>query len=306
VAQRTIDQRQIVINNLPLRRAIEELKVARDYAQLRSVLVAAFNSNDFDAFELHLRPLPGDRTVFAKAPATFTGASSLTWPQFPASPREADFGSGDNSKQPRGSLVVYRIYSGAIFTRCQPPDLEFPAILADALERVLTAPDASCRRRNSTHPCGPRISDKQDGTPARSLRQEPKRVPAIYLAPCLRSEFRMSQDGSERSQIAGSNCRTSSRRAASLVRQKLNTPVYASFNGPQTGMVVDLSELLDLHEHGSPSRQRRLEMNRAVTLCLDLPETKSYIHGSGQVIWSVTRAVAGIRFSRSPKIPRKF
>src|SRR5208282_360325 len=34
------------------------------------------------------------------------------------------------------------------------------------------------------------------------------------------------------------------------VRQKLHTPVYASFNGPRTGMVVDLSELLDLHEDG--------------------------------------------------------
>jgi len=34
------------------------------------------------------------------------------------------------------------------------------------------------------------------------------------------------------------------------VRQKLHTPVYASFNGPQTGIVVDLSELLDLSEDG--------------------------------------------------------
>src|SRR5450756_2849537 len=71
------------------------------------------------------------------------------------------------------------------------------------------------------------------------------------------------------------------------VRQKLHTPVYASFNGPQTGMVVDLSELLDLHEDGfAVQTSEPLEMNRAVTLCLDLPETKSYIHGSGQVMWS--------------------
>src|SRR5450755_5183631 len=71
------------------------------------------------------------------------------------------------------------------------------------------------------------------------------------------------------------------------VRQKLHTPVYVSFNGPQTGMVLDLSELLDLHEDGfAVQTSERLEANRAVTLCLDLPETKSYIHGSGQVIWS--------------------
>ncbi len=82
------------------------------------------------------------------------------------------------------------------------------------------------------------------------------------------------------------------------VRQKLHTPVYASFNGPQTGMVLDLSELLDLHEDGfAVQTSERLEMNRAVTLCLDLPETKSYIHGTGQVIWSDERGRGGIRFS---------
>jgi len=82
------------------------------------------------------------------------------------------------------------------------------------------------------------------------------------------------------------------------VRQKLHTPVYATFNGPQTGMVVDLSELLDLHEDGfAVQTSERLETNRAVTLCLDLPETKSYIHGSGQVMWSDEAGRGGIRFS---------
>ena len=82
------------------------------------------------------------------------------------------------------------------------------------------------------------------------------------------------------------------------VRQKLHTPVYASFNGSQTGMVVDLSELLDLHEDGfAVQTSERLEINRAVNLCLDLPETKSFIHGSGQVIWSDDAGRGGIRFS---------
>src|SRR5208283_5992166 len=82
------------------------------------------------------------------------------------------------------------------------------------------------------------------------------------------------------------------------VRQKLHTPVYARFNGPQTGMVVDLSELLDLNEDGfAVQTSERLEVNRAVTLCLDLPETKSYIHSSGQVMWSDDAGRGGIRFS---------
>src|SRR2546429_4024118 len=82
------------------------------------------------------------------------------------------------------------------------------------------------------------------------------------------------------------------------VRQRLHTPVYASFNGPQTGRVVDRSELLDLHEDVFAAKtSERLEVNRAVTLCLDLPETKSFIHGSGQVIWSDDAGRGDIRFS---------
>ncbi len=71
-------------------------------------------------------------------------------------------------------------------------------------------------------------------------------------------------------------------------------------------MVVDLSELLDLHEEGfAVQTSERLEVNRAVTLCLDLPETKSYIHGSGQVIWSDDTGRGGIRFSGLPESSRQ-
>jgi hypothetical protein len=90
------------------------------------------------------------------------------------------------------------------------------------------------------------------------------------------------------------------------VRQKLHTPVYASFNGSQTAMVVDLSELLDLHEDGfAVQTSERLEINRAVNLCLDLPETKSFIHGTGQVIWSDDTGRGGIRFSGLPESSRQ-
>ncbi|MGA9527949.1 MAG: GAF domain-containing protein [Terriglobales bacterium] len=106
------------------------------------------------------------------------------------------------------------------------------------------------------------------------------------------------------------------------IRHKLHTPIFASFNGPQTGTTVDLSELIDLNEGGfcvrtgiqssvvsiSPlptigfgSDERRngdgLEVNHPVTICLDLPETRSYIHGSGLVVWRDEAGRAGIRFS---------
>ena len=86
------------------------------------------------------------------------------------------------------------------------------------------------------------------------------------------------------------------------VRQKLHSPVYASFNRPQTGIVVDLSELLDLNEGGfAVQTGEPMEVNRAVTLCLELPETKSYVHGTGQVIWSDDTGRGGIRFSALPE-----
>src|SRR6478672_4538675 len=52
VAQRTIEQRHIFVNNLAIRRATEELKAAEDLRQVGRILTAAVDSNDFDAFEL--------------------------------------------------------------------------------------------------------------------------------------------------------------------------------------------------------------------------------------------------------------
>jgi UDP-GlcNAc:undecaprenyl-phosphate/decaprenyl-phosphate GlcNAc-1-phosphate transferase len=143
VAQRTIDQRQIVINNLSVRRAVEELKAAGDFDQLRRVLTAAFASNDFDAFELHLRSLPGDQALVAE------NNHHLHWQKFPHITAISNEPSWKltldlvtKSNRRRGSLVVYRIYS----RRDLQLDVnlltsEFPSTLADALDRALTTPD---------------------------------------------------------------------------------------------------------------------------------------------------------------------
>lgn len=103
------------------------------------------------------------------------------------------------------------------------------------------------------------------------------------------------------------------------VRQRLHTPVYVSFNTPQSGAVVDLSELLDLHENGfavqtalptslpkaALNGSDHLEVNRAVTMCLDLPETRKFVHASGQVMWTDDTGRAGIRFSFLPDTSRQ-
>ncbi len=142
VAQRTIDQRQIVINNLSVRRAVEELKVAGDFDQVRSVLVAAFASNDFDAFELHLKSLPGDQAVRGETSRHFH------WSKFPHMAAISSQPSWKltldlvtTSNQRRGSLVVYRSYSHRdLQLDVNLLTSEFPATLADALDRVLAMP----------------------------------------------------------------------------------------------------------------------------------------------------------------------
>ena len=89
------------------------------------------------------------------------------------------------------------------------------------------------------------------------------------------------------------------------IRHRLHTPVYASFKGPSTGMVLDLSELLDLSEDGfAVQTSERLEVNRPVSLSLDLLETKSHIHSTGEVVWSDGTGRAGIRFSGLPDRPK--
>ena len=162
VAHRTLDQRQIVINNLAIRRATEELKVARDYNQVRRILTAAFGTNDFDGFDLKVKLLPGETLPpdpqdgspsrggefsfhWSKPGVTKSGVtkSGVTKSGVPKSLDGAavwtlglDLLSTTNHR--RGTLVVQRVYS----QRDLQIDVNlltstFPTALADALDRTL-------------------------------------------------------------------------------------------------------------------------------------------------------------------------
>ena len=137
VAQRTIEQRQIVINNLAIRRAIEELKTASDIAAVRSILVSAFENNDFDAFELHCAPfIVTHSQVPELKPFHWTKLPHLTAiASLPAWKLTLDLLTTSNVRC--GTLAVYRAYS--------QHDLQldinlltsaFPVALADAIQRV--------------------------------------------------------------------------------------------------------------------------------------------------------------------------
>jgi UDP-GlcNAc:undecaprenyl-phosphate GlcNAc-1-phosphate transferase len=146
VAQRTMEQRQIVINNLAIRRAVEELKVSHDYDQIWRILTAAFGSNDFDAFELrqHLLPsevpeLGGLQIVSGRIEDAY-----LRWKK-PGSYFSNDAVSGwkltldlvTTDHLRHGSMTIYRRYS----ERDLQVDINlltsiFPIALADALDRA--------------------------------------------------------------------------------------------------------------------------------------------------------------------------
>jgi UDP-GlcNAc:undecaprenyl-phosphate GlcNAc-1-phosphate transferase len=145
VAQRTIDQRQIFINNLSIRRAIEELKVSVDFDQVRSILIAAFNSNDFDGFELQAFAPPfGERSRAGEA------VRRVQWSKLPHMAAISTNPSWrltldlvTTSNERRGSLVVHRSYmNGDLQLDVNLLTSEFPRALADALDRAPAVPQS--------------------------------------------------------------------------------------------------------------------------------------------------------------------
>jgi len=147
VAQRTLDQRQIVINNLAIRRATAELKVARDYDQLCQILVAAFDSNDFDAFELNVKLLLTEHPALQQLQTipSSHGDIHFRWSR-PGTPILPGSGAAwsvtfdllTTSNRRRGTMIVHRLYTE------RPLQLdvnlltsEFPVALADAVDRIV-------------------------------------------------------------------------------------------------------------------------------------------------------------------------
>jgi UDP-GlcNAc:undecaprenyl-phosphate GlcNAc-1-phosphate transferase len=144
VAQRTLNQPQIFVNNLAIRRATEELKVARDFDQVRRILSAAFGSNDFDSFELKMELFPGEM-IPADPSGSKRPANTFRW-QRPGVSRSPDglavwsiaLDLLSSANHHRGSLVVHRNYSARVLQLdINLLTTAFPIALADALDRTL-------------------------------------------------------------------------------------------------------------------------------------------------------------------------
>src|SRR5438876_98190 len=145
VAQRTFEQRQIFVNNLAIRRATEELKVASDYQQVYRILVAAFSTNDFDGFELRSYPHTAEAANIHVAQEDSRSGSALRWKKpgshfahemVTAWSLTLDLVAANNRR--RGSMPLYRLYT----QRDLQLDINlltsiFPVALADAIDRMM-------------------------------------------------------------------------------------------------------------------------------------------------------------------------
>jgi hypothetical protein len=83
------------------------------------------------------------------------------------------------------------------------------------------------------------------------------------------------------------------------LRQKVNTPAFASFDGVTGGMILDLSE-----EGMSMQTLAPLEEHSRVPLHISLGEPAVYLETTGYVAWADALGRAGVRFSDLPEEAR--
>ena len=79
------------------------------------------------------------------------------------------------------------------------------------------------------------------------------------------------------------------------LRQKVNTPAFASFDGVTGGMILDLSEDGMAMQSIAP-----LEAHSIVPLHISLGEPAAYLETTGYVAWADALGRAGVRFSDLP------
>ena len=79
------------------------------------------------------------------------------------------------------------------------------------------------------------------------------------------------------------------------LRQRVNTPAFASFDGVTGGMILDLSEEGMAMQSASP-----LEAHSILPLHLSLGEPAAYLETTGYVAWADALGRAGVRFSELP------
>jgi UDP-GlcNAc:undecaprenyl-phosphate GlcNAc-1-phosphate transferase len=149
VALRTVEQPQIFINNLAIRRAAEELKDAADLQDLYRILSVAFEENDFDGFEL--------RGEFESAAETAGVPQTASHPHvsWRKSGTQAQYAVGKTWSLHLDLVSTANLYCGTlvIFRRYAQRNLQvdvnlltsiFATSLADALHKIAISQKSIC------------------------------------------------------------------------------------------------------------------------------------------------------------------
>ena len=115
VAQRALDQKRVIVNNLAVRRGTEELARAHNIEAVHRVLEETFRYNDFDAFELQLNANSAPPSSEGQADGVFFWSKDVTVKTRQQLDRyvwQVSLGLVGKSGEPLGSLILHRTYSG--------------------------------------------------------------------------------------------------------------------------------------------------------------------------------------------------
>jgi UDP-GlcNAc:undecaprenyl-phosphate/decaprenyl-phosphate GlcNAc-1-phosphate transferase len=146
VAQRTIEQRNVFVNNLAIRKATETLRFASDYPQLCRALETAFANNDFDGFDLRLN-VPYELDGEEKTPAVLLGSKVLDYKwrkpgcavlfnQWSTWKLALELVGASNENY--GLFEIYRLYNNRpLLVDINLLTVQFPFVLAEAVERTV-------------------------------------------------------------------------------------------------------------------------------------------------------------------------
>jgi len=141
LALRTVEQREIIRNNLAIRRAKGKLSLAQSFVDICEILEKAFESNDFDAFRLGIHP-PADWFRGALYHGSSDSCAYHTWQK---NPRDNALTGRWNltlelrtsANRPQGFFSMYRVRDDQpLMIDLNLLGSRFSTTLANALERA--------------------------------------------------------------------------------------------------------------------------------------------------------------------------
>ncbi|MFB3917963.1 MAG: glycosyltransferase family 4 protein [Terriglobales bacterium] len=150
IARRTLEQRQIIINNLAVRRGAENLARCRTFEEICREVENTFRNNDFDGFALDIRlasgsAIPANSVTFRYRWRREPSESPEVQPAGPAWDMSLQLSSG-NGAPDYGRLVLSRCRRGALLVDINLLFSEYQPALARVCQRMATPAPVPARQ----------------------------------------------------------------------------------------------------------------------------------------------------------------